>query len=89
MTAENVKRPDAPSAADPDPTPEPVRPQREPGNAPEGEPGNEWVTPDAERPPQRGEGTVSDPDRLTTEPLIRGEENLPRRHGGTVSNPDF
>lgn len=81
MTAENVKRPDAPSAADPDPTPEPVRPQREPGNA--------WVTPDAERPPQQREGTVSDPDRLTTEPLIRGEENLPRRHGGTVSNPDF
>jgi hypothetical protein len=31
-------------------------------STPEQEPGNTWDTPDAERPPRRQEGTVSDPD---------------------------
>src|SRR5690242_18712650 len=50
---------------------EPIMPQREPGNTPEAEPrntpeaepGNRMVSPDAEQPPQRSEGIVSDPDR--------------------------
>ncbi len=47
---------------------EPVVPEREPGNRPDGEPGNELFHPDADRPARgredlaRREG-VSDPDR--------------------------
>lgn len=37
-------------------------PEREPGTMPKGEPGNTWATPEEDRPPQREEGTVSDPD---------------------------
>lgn len=38
----------------------PIRP--EPGNQPEREPGNEPVPPDADNPPTRREGVVSNPD---------------------------
>lgn len=41
---------------------EPVLPGQEPGNQPEREPGNEMAPPDAEKPPPRREGIVSDPD---------------------------
>jgi hypothetical protein len=34
---------------------EPIVPEREPGNRPDGEPGNEPLPPDAERPPGRRE----------------------------------
>jgi hypothetical protein len=47
---------------------EPVQPPREPGNAPEREPGTTWETPREERPPVRREGTVSDPDFAGTPP---------------------
>lgn len=39
------------------------RPRGEPGNRPEAEPGNKMLPPDAENPPKRREGIVSDPDR--------------------------
>lgn len=68
---------------------EPTQPQREPGNAPEGEPGNAWVTPEAERPPRREEGTVSDPDHYAAEPLTPGTATPPHAKVQTVSNPDF
>ena len=35
---------------------EPVVPEREPGNRPDGEPGNELLPPDAESPPGEGKG---------------------------------
>jgi hypothetical protein len=38
----------------------PGAPQREPGNALEAEPGNIWLTPEPERPPQQSEGMVPD-----------------------------
>jgi hypothetical protein len=41
---------------------EPAQPGREPGVNPEQEPGNTPETPEAERPPDRKEGVVSDPD---------------------------
>jgi hypothetical protein len=41
---------------------EPVQPDREPGINPEPEPGNMPETPQAERPPQRQEGAVSEPN---------------------------
>ena len=59
---------------------EPVQPGREPGNAPEGEPGNAWVTPEAERPPRRQEGAVEPPARQADSQRTQG--------AGTVSNPD-
>ena len=37
-------------------------PEREPGTTPEREPGNTAGTPEADRPPPREEGIVSDPD---------------------------
>jgi len=53
----------------PEPVEEPNQPQREPGNTAEGEPGNDWVTPEAERPPKQSEGSVADPHRHTTGPI--------------------
>lgn len=41
---------------------EPLQPDPEPGISPEQEPGNTPETPEAERPPRRKEGVVSDPD---------------------------
>jgi hypothetical protein len=41
---------------------EPLVPEPEPGNTPEKEPGNEMLTPDADKPPTRREGVISDPD---------------------------
>jgi len=41
---------------------EPIVPEREPGNRPDGEPGNELLPPDAERPPGRREGVVCGQD---------------------------
>ena len=41
---------------------EAIVPEREPGNQPKKEPGNEMLTPDPERPPRQEEGTVSDQD---------------------------
>jgi CBS domain-containing protein len=41
---------------------EPILPEPEPGNQPEREPGNAMARPDAEKPPERREGIVSDPD---------------------------
>jgi hypothetical protein len=67
----------------------PVRPLREPGSAPEGEPGNVWAWPEAERPPLRREGTVSDPDRYGREPTPAVPAEAPYPRVGTVSNPDF
>jgi hypothetical protein len=58
---------------------------KQPGNAPEGE----WLTPGAERPRKRNEGTVSDPDRYATEPFTPGAGSPPNPKEGTVSNPDF
>jgi hypothetical protein len=52
MTQDNLRQPREPS-----------QPEREPGNHPDGEPGNRWVTPGQERPPPRREGTVTDPDQ--------------------------
>ena len=48
-------------------TPDPEAGERgptspEPGNQPEREPGNETVSPDADNPPKRREGVVSNPD---------------------------
>ena len=43
---------------------EPVRPGREPGVSPEREPDNKPEVPEAEHPPQREEGVVSDPDSV-------------------------
>jgi len=37
-------------------------PNGERGNRPNGEPGNEFLSPDPEKPPARKEGVVSDPD---------------------------
>jgi hypothetical protein len=42
-----------------------VQPEREPGVRPEREPGNSPAIPEAERPPGREEGVVSDPDLST------------------------
>jgi hypothetical protein len=68
--------------------PEPTRPRREPGNAPEGGPGNDWLTPEAERPPGREEGVVSDPDQYATRPpALTAAPALPG--AGRVSDPDF
>ena len=49
---------------------EPVRPEVEPGNAPAKEPGNHPEAPEAERPPGRREGVVSDPDPCGCGPEI-------------------
>ena len=57
----DMEKPTQPEPA-PERLPEPTRPRPEPGNAPEGEPGNRWATPEAERPPKRREGMMSDPD---------------------------
>jgi hypothetical protein len=89
MSDDNLKQPNQPATAGEDSTQEPTRPQREPGNAPEGEPGNAWVTPEAERPPRRREGTVSDPDQYPSEPPAAHAESLPNAAVGIVSNPDF
>ncbi len=62
-------------------------PTQEPGNAPEREPGNRWVTPEAERPPKREPGTVSDPDQFPAERLPP-KEGQHKPEVGTVSNPD-
>ena len=43
-------------------TAERALPLPEPGNQPEWEPGNEALHPDADRPPARREGVVSNPD---------------------------
>ena len=43
-------------------------PDWRPGTPPEREPGITWVTPEAERPPQRKEDTVSDPDSPSSLP---------------------
>jgi hypothetical protein len=43
-------------------------PERGPGPTPGREPGNTWATPEAERPPQREEGTVSAPDSPSSLP---------------------
>lgn len=60
-------------------SPEPTRPWREPGN--------EWLTPEAERPPRRGEGVVSDPGLRATGPaaLTMASANP---GAGKVSDPD-
>jgi hypothetical protein len=63
-----------------------ARPQPEPGNAPQGEPGNAWPWPEAERPPRREEGTVSDPDRYAGRRT--GAAGKPYPRGGVVSDPD-
>lgn len=89
MDVEDLNPPAGMPALGPEPTHEPPQPQREPGNAPEGEPGNDSVTPDAERPPRREEGVVSDPDRYTAGPLTPEAGRLPGRGMGTLSNPDF
>ena len=41
---------------------EPVLPEPEPGINPEGEPDTDTHPPDAEKPPRRREGVVSNPD---------------------------
>jgi hypothetical protein len=58
-------------------------------SVPDKEPGNAWVTPEAERPPRRQEETVSDPDHHAAEPLTHEAANSPDPKVGTVSNPDF
>jgi hypothetical protein len=50
------------TAPGPEPAPEPNQPQGEPGNVPEREPGNHWVTPEAELPLKRSDGTTAEPD---------------------------
>jgi hypothetical protein len=71
------------------PAREPVQPGREPGNAPEGEPGNALVTPEAERPPRREEGTVCNPDQYADGLPGPGAGSLRPPGAGVVSNPDF
>jgi hypothetical protein len=63
-------------------------PEREPGNSPEAEPGNEWVTPEAERAQKREEGTVRDPEHYAAEPVTSATENPSDLGVGTVANPD-
>ena len=64
-----------PTTGEPDRLPAP-----EPGTNPEREPGNTPEVPEAERPPERKEGSVSDPDRPT--PHLSGWEFC---HGSTRS----
>jgi hypothetical protein len=52
------------------------------------EPGNAWVRPEAERPPRRHEGTVSDPDQYPQEPPRSEPGRLRPAGAGTVSDPD-
>jgi hypothetical protein len=84
---------------------EPVVPEREPGDRPDGEPGNEPFPPDADRSPGRREGPVSDPDfqgpgneaaaMVASVPNWRpGNGRLtrhvsPGRCQGVVSDPDY
>ena len=89
MTLENGNRSNGPPVCSTEPSQKSRQPQREPGNAPEAEPGNEWMTPEAERPPKREEGIVSDPDRYATGPLSLQAEGPRYLGAGTVSNPDF
>ncbi len=52
------------------PQPEPVQPEKEPGNKPQQEPGNTPATPQAERPPRGEEGTTSNPDTCGCGPEV-------------------
>ena len=89
MTDTTLNQPHGLSAHTTPPSHDPGQPQREPGNAPEGEPGNRWATPEAERPVTGAGGTVSDPDEHATERGTREAGGGRGPGAGTVSNPDF
>jgi anti-anti-sigma factor len=56
---------------------------------PEREPGNVGVIPEAERPPRREEGTVSDPDQYATERTAPAAGGPHDAAVGMVSDPDL
>ncbi len=78
MTHELLKNPPSQDTAER----EPVVPEREPGNRPDGEPGNQRLPPHAEKPPGRREGVVSDPDFRGP-----GDEAAPTTPGGPDGPP--
>jgi anti-sigma B factor antagonist len=56
---------------------------------PQREPEDVGVIPEAERPPRREEGTVSDPDQYATERTAPAPEGPHDAAVGLVSDPDF
>jgi hypothetical protein len=67
---------------------EPILPEREPGNRPDGEPGNELLPPDAEGPPRRREGGISDPDcRVPGDEAAATAPGVPDRRPGKGTLP--